>query len=82
MFDAFKNKLLSRGVKKALESHLKNIPEGDKEKILSMIQKNPEFFSKLGVAIEEKIKQGKDQMTAAMEVAQQFKEELKNLSQK
>lgn len=52
------------------------MPQAEQEKMLGLIEKNPELFAKIGTAIQEKIKSGTDQMTAAREVAEEFKDEL------
>lgn len=64
-------------IKKTLESQLKNIPKEEQEKIFKLVQDNPEFFRKVALEVEEKVKAGKDQMSAAMEVVQKYKDELK-----
>lgn len=68
----FKNMLM----KKLLKSKMKDVPEAQQEMILSAIEKNPEFFQKIGLEIQAKMKEGKDQMTATMEVMQAHQEEL------
>lgn len=67
-------------LKKMMQSKMKNIPEKDQEKIIGIIEKNPELFQKMGLEIQQKMKEGKDQMTAATEVAQKYQEEIKKLS--
>lgn len=69
-------------VKKMLEKQLSQIPAEERDKILAAIEENPEIFSKIGGVLQEKMKQGKDQMTAAMEVANEFKEELSKIMTK
>ena len=64
-------------MKKMLKSQLNGIPEAEQEKIIGMIEKNPQLFQIIAKEAQVKIKEGKDQMTAMMEVAQNHKEELK-----
>ncbi|MCE9644249.1 hypothetical protein K8Q93_03345 [Candidatus Parcubacteria bacterium] len=68
----FKNFLM----KQLLKSKMKDVPEEQQEKMFAAIEKNPELFAKMGEKIQEKVKGGKDQMAAAMEVAQEFQKEL------
>ena len=69
----FKNFLL----KKMLKSQLKEVPEAEQDKIIKMVEKNPKLFHTIAKEAQDKIKGGKDQMTAMMEVMQNHQEELK-----
>ncbi len=71
----FKNFLM----KKLLKSELKGIPEKEQEKILGMIEKNPDFFRKIAEEVQVKMKEGKDQMSATMEVMKSHEEEFKKV---
>jgi|TARA_Y100000310_G_scaffold345555_1_gene466487 hypothetical protein len=62
-----------------LKSKLQDVPAEEQEKIFLMIEKNPELFQKIALEAQEKIKNGKDQMTAMMEVMQDHQEELKKM---
>ncbi len=64
-------------MKKMLKSKMKDVPEAEQEKIFAAIEKNPELFQKIALETQEKMKQGKDQMAASMEVMQKYQEELK-----
>ena len=63
-------------LKKMLGKQLAGMPEEEQEKMLSMIEKNPELFQKMALEIQGKIKGGKDQMTATLEVTQKYQSEL------
>jgi len=63
-------------MKKMLKSKMKDVPEEQQDMILGAIEKNPEFFQKVGLEIQAKMKEGKDQMTATMEVMQAHQDEL------
>jgi len=65
--------------KKMLKAQMKDVPEAEQEKILKMVTENPELFKKIAVEMQEKIKNGKEQMTAAMEVVESHKDELEKL---
>lgn len=44
---------------------------------MKLIEENPEFFQKVALEIQEKVKTGQDQMSAAIEVMQKYKDDLK-----
>ncbi len=69
-------------MKKLLKSKMKDVPEEQQEMILGAIEKNPELFQKIGLEIQSKMKDGKDQMTATMEVMQAHKDELQGFISK
>jgi hypothetical protein len=64
-------------LKKMLKSKLGDVPAAEQEKIFAVIEKNPELFQKIGLEIQTKMKEGKDQMTAAMEVMQTHQHAIK-----
>jgi hypothetical protein len=64
-------------LKKTLEAKLKDVPKEEQEKLLKIVQDNPEFFQKVALEIQERVKAGQDQMSAAMDVMQKHKDELK-----
>lgn len=66
-------------MKKMIKSQMKGVPESEQEKIFNMIEKNPGLFQKIAEETQEKIKTGKDQMAAAMEVMQKYQEDLKKI---
>ncbi len=66
-------------MKQAMKSQLKNVPKDQQEKIMALIDKNPEFFTQLAEKIKKKVDSGKPQMAAVMEVMQENKEELQKM---
>jgi 2-oxo-4-hydroxy-4-carboxy--5-ureidoimidazoline (OHCU) decarboxylase len=66
-------------MKKMMASQMKGVPQAEQDKLLTLIEKNPELFQKMGLEIQEEMKKGKDQMTAGMEVAKKYENELKKL---
>ncbi|MSR71427.1 MAG: hypothetical protein EXS50_02005 [Candidatus Taylorbacteria bacterium] len=69
----FKNFLM----RKMVESKMKGMPKEEQEKITSMMEKNPELFQKIALEVQEKVKGGQDQISAAMEIVKNYKDELK-----
>jgi len=67
-------------MKKMLKSKIGDVPEAEQERILKLITENPELFQKIGVEVQTKMKEGKDQMSATMEVMQDYQEELKKIT--
>lgn len=69
----FQNFLLKKMLK------AKGVPEDQIEMFIKMIEKDPELFKKIAKEIEEKVKSGKDQQYASMEVMKKYEAELKKL---
>lgn len=67
-------------MKKMLKSQLKNVPEHEQEKLIKLVSGNPALFQKIALEIQVKMKSGKDQMSASIEVMQNYKEELQKLT--
>ena len=66
-------------MKKMLTSKMKGVPQGDQEKVFSMLEKNPDLFQKIGLEVQEEMKKGLDQMTATMNVVKKYEADLKGL---
>ena len=66
-------------MRKMLKSQLKGMSEMEQEKILKMVEENPELFGKIAKEIQDKIKNGANQMSASMEVMDKYQNELKNV---
>jgi hypothetical protein len=71
----FKNLML----RQMLKSQLKDVPKEQQEKVISAIEKNPQFFEDIAKKIEQKTKEGKDQMSATMEVMRENQDELRKM---
>lgn len=63
-------------MKKIIKSKMKDVPADQQEMIMAMVEKNPALFTKIAQEIQEKMKSGKDQMAATMEVMQAHQAEL------
>lgn len=66
-------------MKQMLKKQMKGVPEAEQEKIFTMIEKNPDFFQKIATDIQEKMKNGKGQMEATMEVMKANEEKMKEV---
>lgn len=71
----FKNFLM----KKLLQSKMKDVPAREQEKMIAMIEKNPDLFQKIAAEVQAKMKEGKDQFSATMEVTKNYEEELRKM---
>ncbi len=67
------NEVLMRGM---LGEAFANVPEEERARILSIIEKNPELFIGIGKAVEERVKNGEDKMAAVQAVMLEKREEL------
>ncbi len=68
-------------LKQLLKSKMKDVPAVEQEKIFAMLEKNPDFFQKIAEEVQTKIKSGKDQQAAVMEVLTSHKDELQKIMQ-
>lgn len=66
-------------MRKMLQSKLKGLPKEQQEKIIGAIEKNPQFFEEIAKKIEQKVKGGKDQMAATMEVMREHQDDLRKV---
>jgi len=57
-----------------------SVPESEIDRIIKLVKENPQLFQKIATEIEAKIKGGKSQTDAAMEVMSAHEEELKKLA--
>ncbi|MBY0376440.1 hypothetical protein K2P96_00495 [Patescibacteria group bacterium] len=66
-------------MRKMLASKMKGVPQAEQDKIFTMLEKNPEFFQKIGLEIQEEMKRGVDQMIATQNIVKKYQTELKGL---
>ena len=66
-------------MKKMLKRQLKGMPPAEQERVMHMIEKNPDFFNKIGKEIKVKMKGGQTQMSATMEVMKKHQAELQKM---
>lgn len=62
--------------KQMLKRQLAQLPAGEQERVMKLVEEHPELFKKIGEALQKKLAEGKDQMAAAMEIAKEFQTEL------
>lgn len=66
-------------VKQVLKHKLKNVPEAQRNMIMQAVEKNPDFFKKIGDEIERRKKGGQSEMEATMQVMREHQRELQQL---
>ncbi len=67
-------------MRKMIASKMKDVPQAEQDKLIGMIEKNPQFFEKIALEVQEEMKGGKDQMAATMAVMQKHKKELETIA--
>lgn len=63
-------------MKQVIKRQLKGVPDAEVERIMAIVEKNPELFKKIGDEIQAKVKAGRSQMAASMEVMRAHQSEL------
>lgn len=66
-------------LKKLMASKLKDVPKDQQEQLPKMVEKNPELFKRIALAVQAKMKEGKRQQAATLEVLQLYRKELETL---
>ncbi len=70
-------KMKTFAMKKLLESQMKNVPEDQKEMILTMIEKDPKLFETIAKEMQAELKSnGNNQMAAASKVLPKYQKEI------
>ncbi len=73
---AIKNFLL----KQALKAKMKDMPEAQREQMLVLMEKNPDFFKKIGEEVQKRVKLGQSEMAATMVVMREHQAEFQKLT--
>ena len=68
-------------MKQVLKHKLKNLPEAQRNMILSAMEKNPDFFKSIGEEIKKRKKSGQGETEATMQVMRERQSELQRLMQ-
>ena len=69
-------------LRQAMKWKMKDVPEAQREQIMTLVQKDPELFKRIGEEVERRTKGGEPQMKATMEVMKKYRKELQALAQK
>ena len=66
-------------MKQMMKSQIKKLPQEQQALAAKVVEENPDLLMKIAAEVQEEMKNGKDQMTALMAVAERHKDELKGL---
>jgi len=70
-------KVKNFAMKKLMESQMKNVPEDQRELIMTMVEKDPALFEKIAKELQAEMKNnGNNQMAAAMKVLPKYQNEI------
>jgi len=63
-------------MKAMMAKQLKGMPKDMQDKVIALVEKNPEFFEKMAKEIKERTDKGEDKMMASQAVAMRYQQEL------
>lgn len=66
-------------MKQVLKHKLKSLPQAQQDMIIGAVEKNPDFFKRIGDEIEKRKKSGQGETEATMQVMREHQKELQNL---
>lgn len=66
-------------LKQALKVKMKDASEAERELMLALMEKNPEFFKKIGEEVKKRMKSGQSEMAATMIVMRKHQGEMQKL---
>ena len=66
-------------LRQALKYKMKDVPEGQRDQLMALMEAHPDFFNKIGEEIKKKTKQGMSEMAATMVVMREHQSELQHL---
>lgn len=66
-------------LKQALKSKMKDVPEAEREKLMAVMEKNPDFFKKIGEEVQKRVKSGQSEMAATLTVMREHQAELQKI---
>lgn len=66
-------------MKQVLKHKLKHLPEQQRNMILGMVEKNPDFFKKIGEEVERRKKSGQGETAATMQVMREHQHEFQQM---
>lgn len=66
-------------LRKMLEKKLQGVPEAQREILLSAMEKNPEFFKRVGDEVKKRVKRGESELVATLAVMRENQAELQKI---
>ncbi|MEK7176701.1 MAG: hypothetical protein AAB719_00165 [Patescibacteria group bacterium] len=67
-------------LRQALKAKMKDMPEAQRDQMLVLMEKNPEFFKKIGEEVKKRVKSGQSEMAATMVVMREHQAEFQRLN--
>ena len=64
-----------------LKSKMKGVPDAQIDQILALVEKNPDFFKEVAEEVKKRVKAGKNETAAMMEVMRERQGELQKMMQ-
>ncbi len=68
-------------LKQVVKRQLKGLPESEVNRIVEIVGRNPAIFKKIGDEIKTKVKSGRSEQAAALEVMRAHQAELQKIMQ-
>ena len=62
-----------------LKQKMKGVPEEQQKVIMALVEKNPDFFKKIGDEVEKRKKSGVDELKATMDVMREHQADLQKM---
>lgn len=66
-------------LRKMMDKQMKDVPEADKEKMLGLFMKHPDFFKQIAFEVKAEMDAGKEQMQAVMDVMMRHQQEAERI---
>ncbi len=66
-------------LKQVVKHKMKGAPEAEQERMLALMERNPDFFKKINDEVKRKVKSGKDETVATMEVMRSHQAEFQRI---
>ena len=66
-------------LRQTLKYKMKDVPEARRDEMLVLMEKNPEFFKKVGEEVQKRVKSGQSEMSATMVVMREHQAEFQKL---
>ena len=68
-------------LKQALKHKLKDVPADQRDKLMGIMEKHPDFFKKIGEEVQKRVKGGQSEMAATLVVMREHQAELQKIMQ-
>lgn len=66
-------------LRQALKVKMKNVPEGQRNELIALMEANPDFFKKIGDEVKKRVKAGQSETAATMVVMREHQAEFQKL---